>query len=227
MMKSGIDIGEAMRVMANEFKYDSPLHPVSRIHRGHIPYPRRLAIFYLFNDILQYAARGNMIEYLEQGTAEFLPCVGDVLERLSSKEKSPFIRVLIIWGERHVLSLNYVEKLKCQWTQQSDTVPPQHDEPVAEQTRIGSVSTQKKLLHGDPKLVNHHEIMQRLLMQSKVSTDIADSISRLIPSTDSHLREVTTRDLEAPSIRAICGLNASLLAEVSVCLIHFSHLMSL
>ena len=167
-----------------------------------------------------------MVQYLEHGTGEFIPVVTSVLERFSSRERQPFIRVLDIWAERHVLSRKYVEKLKVQWS--AHTREGHHveraDDSSASSTNIRVDETPHrpqlhKLYHGEPKLVDPRDISHRLVHQSKVTATCVRDIRRSMSEISSNMIPITQADIQTPVASALSGLRVSLSAEILVCVV--------
>ena len=132
-------------------------------HRSHIPLPRRLALFYLFNDIVQYAAKIRGYHYLESGASVFLPQVPNVLEKLTQKEKAPYLRTLDIWEERRVYSGSFLSKLRDTWGKNQNQVA----ERIEDATGIPPtrMEEKKRLVNGEPKLVDVRLVAERLELQ--------------------------------------------------------------
>ena len=78
--------------------------------------PKRLLIFYLFNDIVQYASRKRLTEFLEAGSGVFLHGFGPLVHRLPVSERKSYIRTVEIWKERHVYSENFCARLAADWS---------------------------------------------------------------------------------------------------------------
>ena len=76
---------------------------------------KRLLIFYLFNDIVQYSARKRITEFLEKGSGVFLHGFGPLVHRLPIAERSSYLRTIDIWRERAVYSENFCARLKIEW----------------------------------------------------------------------------------------------------------------
>ena len=178
-------------------------------------------MFYVFNDIVQYAARSQLNEYLEFGSSIFLPEVGLLIERLSMKEKNPFIRTLSIWEERHVFSSSFISRVRAHWERPvAESVSPGHAlTPKASSTRADfpnrSCST-RSLLHGDPKLVDPVEIARRLAAQIRISNSIVENIEGSASETE---KELTPVSLETPRIDScdkIQALRSTLSVELMV-----------
>lgn len=187
------------------------------LYRAQHSHTKRLAIFYLFNDIIQYAARDHKIDYLEEGSSIFIPVVSQYLEGCAPKDKVPFVRTLTIWAERHVLSKRFVEKLKIQWesqvqapVSQSVSMPP--DETMNEP----SAEPRKPVLSGDPKMFNLDVISERLNQQQKSNSAILAELKKVMLSDDACYHDATMQSSlgRGDQIRA---LSASLTAELNVC----------
>ena len=83
---------------------------------------RRLLIFYLFNDIVQYAARKRLTEFLEKGSGVFLHGFGPLIDRLPIAERSTYLRTIDIWRDRAVYSASFCSRLRNEW----ETYPTIH-----------------------------------------------------------------------------------------------------
>ena len=77
---------------------------------------RRLAIFYLCNDILQYSSRKQITEFLEKSAGIFFPGFTPYIHRLAISERRPYLRVIEIWKERRVFSENFCNRLINDWS---------------------------------------------------------------------------------------------------------------
>lgn len=77
---------------------------------------KRLLIFYLFNDIVQNAARKRQTEFLEAGSGIFLHGFGPLIHRLPLTERKSYIRTVDIWKDRHVYSENFCARLVADWS---------------------------------------------------------------------------------------------------------------
>jgi len=62
-----------MELLVDQLKYECKLYPELSIHRADSSYNKRLSLFYLFNDLIQVAARDRLLQYLEHGPNIFLP----------------------------------------------------------------------------------------------------------------------------------------------------------
>ena len=182
---------------------------------------RRLTLFYVFNDIVQYAARSQLNDYLEFGSSIFLPEVGLFIERLSVKEKNPFIRTLSIWEERHVFSSSFISRVRAHWERQvAESVSPGSGlTPKPSNTRADfpnrSCST-RTLLHGDPKLVDPVEIARRLAAQIRISSRIVESLDTCSSETEKELIAVSLETPRIDSCDKIQALRSALSVELMV-----------
>ena len=178
--------------------------------RSHTPYQRRLAMFYVFNDVVQYAAKNHQLKYLEHGSGTFLPEVSRTLERLSAKEKAPFIRVLSIWAERHVYSVSFVEKLRTQW----ESHVPVQSQPHSDTSRSPLQGARKRLLQGDPKLVDMLEVGARLQMQSAQTDRFAREVQSVAPSGNNSFFPADVTSTQIASGDPLGPILASMSAEL-------------
>ena len=168
--------------------------------------------------MIQYAARDHKVDYLEQGSLIFIPEVTLYLERCPSKDKSPFLRTLDIWAERHVLSKRFVERVKAQWEAanqlpQPDPVPV--DTAMEPQPQIQIEP--KALMTGDPKMFDLGVISERLILQQKSNAAILDELRKLFPSSENSFHDATTHASKLRDGDPIKALVAGLTAELNVC----------
>ncbi len=144
------------------------------------------------------------------------------MERLSSKEKAPFIRTLSIWEERHVLSKNYVQKLRQLW----DSIPS--DPQLANQT-TSSVDKAERLtetisrpigplLRGDPKCFDAVIVKERLIHQATCNSKLVKALKSCLPQESDVLFDVKCQNIQYPDGDPLKALQAGLIAELNVCL---------
>lgn len=181
--------------------------------RGHAPVSKRLTIFYLFNDIVQYAARAHAPKFLEYGSTIFLPEVIRILDRLSAKEKAPFIRTLSIWEERRVYSASYIQKIRQIWGGHSDIGASQSQASHMEESRQDQpLVRSKRLLTGDPKLTDISEIAERLSRQIQCSQHLSDALIEPLGNGSGNSVPQGTHSGDP-----LVSLLASLSCELNVC----------
>ena len=165
--------------------------------------------------MIQYAARSHKFEYLEHGSGVFLPVVTRHFERFSSKEKGPFLRTLSVWGDRHVYSAGFVEKLREQWEK-----PVQEADSPGVKTPVHAIPPQaskRKLLDGDPKLFSIREVAERLHVQGISTNRILSSITLILPKKNERfIASSPLTSQRAPDFDVISALKASLNAELKV-----------
>lgn len=159
-----VDPLEFMVLLSNEIKYVYAFISFS-ISRSHVSYQRRLALFYLFNDVVQFAAKDHLVAFLEHGCSVFIPAVSKIVERLSDSERAPFLRTLSVWDERRVFSVHFVDRLRSTWSMK---------EPETKEI-VSSISLQR---HCSDQLV--HELLS--ILPKKVNGFI--SVESLIPKIE-------------------------------------------
>lgn len=189
-------------------------HKILRVlTRGHAPVSKRLTIFYLFNDLVQYAARVHAPNFLEFGSTIFLPEVTRILERLSAKEKAPFIRTLSIWEERRVYSASYIHRIRLCWEGPSDSVASQSQASHMEESRQDQpLARSKRSLTGDPKLTDISEIAERLLRQIECSQHLSEALMEPLGNGSGNSVSQGTHSGDQ-----LVSLLASLSLELNVC----------
>lgn len=143
------------------------------------------------------------------------------MERLSTKEKAPFIRTLSIWEERHVLSKNYVQKLRQLW----NSIPS--DPQLANQTassnnkaeRLPETITEPKspLLRGDPKCFDVEIVKERLIHQATCNSKLVKVLKSCLPQESDVLFDVKCQNIHYPDGDPLKALQAGLIAELNVC----------
>jgi len=191
------------------------------LSRSQNQFTKRLTLFYVFNDIVQYAARSQLTDYLECGSSIFLPEVGLLIERLSHKERSPFIRTLTIWQERHVFSSTFIGRVRAHWERPlSDSsgaysAREMKDPTIKTPHQLRNDPT-RSLLHGDPKLVSVEEISKRLSNQIRISNELVQNIEQKSAEAGEKLIPVTVETPRTDGTDYIRGLRASLSAELMV-----------
>jgi hypothetical protein len=184
-----------------------------------VPYTTRLSIFYLFNDLAQYAARDKRYDYLEHGSSIFLAVVTQYVQKFSSKERSPFIRTLSVWGERHVFSRGFLDKLRTHWesTAHVDAVPEPMKPSPAKISQPAQPNVSKLSYRGDPKMFDLQEVLKRLDMQAAVSASILSELNSTLINIGGDVPSTTGSSNKVPEYDPILALKACLAAEMNVC----------
>jgi CID domain len=87
---------------------------------------KNLTLFYLFNEIVQTAARKQITDFLEIGAAHFMPIFTDtVILPLPIEKRKDFIRVIEIWKDRkNVYSEKYCNQIIDLWKTNPQSVHP-------------------------------------------------------------------------------------------------------
>jgi hypothetical protein len=74
ILSSQVHPKAAIELLIDELKYEF-MRFLFMITRNASSYTKRLSLFYLFNDLIQIAARDRLVQYLEHGPNLFLPQV--------------------------------------------------------------------------------------------------------------------------------------------------------
>ncbi len=130
------------------------------------------------------------------------------IEKMSEKERAPFLRTLQVWDERRVFSSTYVTRLRAAW----DAKPVLPDAPSWIENQCDS-----RLLHGDSRMANSDEILHRVVKQSNVSQIFTERLLKSIHSIDMDVSDTTGTD-SLSNYDVSLGLLTSLVTELIVCL---------
>jgi hypothetical protein len=195
-----------------------PRLPLDVSRRLHSSFTRRLSLFYLFNDIIQYAAKDHNTSYLEHGSNVFIPVVTHHIERFSDKEKSPFLRTLTIWGERHILSKRFVERLRSLWEHHH---PKQIDGQTVDDgtdsaRHATSFNAKRTIFHGDPKQFDRTTVRERLQNQIISNSHYVSQLKELLTVDDNSFLTCSTSGPPVFDQDPVCALRAGLTAELNV-----------
>jgi hypothetical protein len=106
------------------------------------------------------------------------------MERLTEKERSPYIRTLAIWEERRVYSNTFIGKLRNHWNQNHGNHRSEKPGESGHKPMTMIFEDKKRLLNGDPKLVEVPIILERLKMQLSVT----DRCIECIKNADDHMK---------------------------------------
>ena len=134
------------------------------------------------------------------------------MQRLSLKERSPFLKTIDIWEERKLLSSAFLAKLRAVWQKAST---PQSKDLTITQADL-SIAHTPKLINADPKLCDLREISARLSQQLNVTSEMANRIMASCVASSGSLYPCDSA--ESP-IQDPCVLNrilVSLCSELNV-----------
>ena len=135
------------------------------------------------------------------------------MQRLSLKERSPFLKTIDIWEERKLLSSTFLAKLRTVW--QKTSTPQSKDLRITSEDL--SIAHRPKLIHADPKLCDLREISTRLSTQMTITSSLAKDLISSCPQSPDSL--YPCESIASP-IHDPCVPNrilVSLCAELNVC----------
>lgn len=137
-----------------------------------------------------------------------------LVQRMSLKERSPFLKTIDVWDERKLLSSAFLHKLRAVW--QKAASPQSKDLKITADDL--SIAHRPRLIHTDPKLCDMREIASRLLMQTNVSSGLASELGTSLPVSGEPFFHCDSSGNAIHDPEILNRLLVSLCSELSVCI---------
>lgn len=152
-------------------------------------------------------------KYVTLSTHHDLFQVSMIVQRLSVKERAPFLKTVDVWEERKLLSSVFLGKLRTVW-QKASSARTSQLHITAEDI---SVAHRPKLINADPKLCDLEQVASRLSQQLAVSSVLANEITGSSTLNGSQLFPCVPGHTPIPDPFILHRLVASLCSELNVC----------
>lgn len=135
-----------------------------------------------------------------------------VVQRMSLKERSPFLKTIDVWDERKLLSSAFLSKLRAVW--QKAASPQTKDLKITADDL--SIAHRPRLIHTDPKLCDLREIASRLSLQIHVSDGLAKGLTDSLPVSEGNMYPCESLGSAVHDPEVLNRLLVSLCSELNV-----------